>query len=686
MNQYIETPRDAANRLAAQQLRNGFSFEALHEYTDEQGKPTIWRIRLKNPLTNEKWIRPMKLEQNRYSFGEPSFPNGKPLYNLKSLTSKLNDPIIICEGEWCADHLKKAGILATTSGSADSADKADWSPLTNRDLLIWPDNDEAGRRYANTVANHLNVVNAHYEIIDASQLNLNEKGDAVNWLANKTGIKPIDIYSLPRVEISEKNESSTPHFEEESDERQSQASMLVNFVTERATLFYDQNKNVYAHDNKTQETRRLDGRQFKDWLLANFYRTMGKSPRDQSLREALSTLNGIAIHTGECQEVHIRVAKQDENYYIDLGEPGKNRAIQINSSYWKIVDKPPVLFIRPGTLLALSEPSMNGDFNSIWSLINIPDNARLLLITWLAECFRPDTPFPILELIGEQGSAKSTTQAILRQLIDPNSCNLRAAPKVTEDIFISANANWLISYENISHIPAPMQDALCIIATGGGFAKRKLYSDSDESIINVKRPSVINSISATITAQDLIDRSLSIELPRITHRTDITDVWKIFNAEAGQILGGLLNITSQALARLKHTTLPKKNQPRLAEFARLGMAIAHVTCEPEENFLLQFNATRQESIARTIDASPVASALIDWFEARNKRTTSMPIKTLFNELELYKIRGNDAWPKSPKGFADALRRAAPALRQIGIECHSLGKIGGNVHWEISHKE
>ena len=55
-----QTPMQAAHRLAAAPMRDGFLFEALHEFTDSQGKALHWRIRLKHPGTGEKWIRPMQ--------------------------------------------------------------------------------------------------------------------------------------------------------------------------------------------------------------------------------------------------------------------------------------------------------------------------------------------------------------------------------------------------------------------------------------------------------------------------------------------------------------------------------------------------------------------------------------------------------------------------------------------------
>lgn len=469
------------------------------------------------------------------------------------------------------------------------------------------------------------------------------------------------------------------------DDRQSQASQLVAYVEERAELFHDENKDVFAKDRSTGEVRRIDGRQFRDWLVASFYRDAGKSARDQSVREALATLAGLGRFNGECLPVHIRVAGASGRYYLDLAEPGQSRAICIEPGRWYMVESPEAMFTRPEPMQPLPEPQAGGSIAPLWRIANIPEEQRLLVLAWLVECLRPDTPFPLIELMGEQGTAKSTTHSALRRLLDPNACDLRSAPKSAEDVFVGAGASWIVCYENVSHLSAQIQDALCTIATGGGFAKRKLFTDADESIISVKRPVGINGISAAVTAQDLIDRTLSIEMPVVRERVEVTGLWQAYETERGLLLGALLDIAAKALALLPSMRLPAGDKPRLVEFARLGMAVAEAVGQTGAAFMKQFNASRQESIARTIDASPVAGAVLEWLD-HNPRGRRASTKALLREVEQYRPPYCDAWPKSAKGFGDALRRAAPALRQLGIDCRCLGKIGGAVLWEVTPRE
>jgi hypothetical protein len=482
-------------------------------------------------------------------------------------------------------------------------------------------------------------------------------------------------------------ETSTadPDEDQPAESKQSQASQLVAYVEARIDLFHDENKDVFARDQTTGEVRRIDSRQFRDWLVASYYKDAGKSARDQSVRESLSTLAGLGRYDCDCQPVYIRVAGSAGRYFLDLAEPGQSRAICIEPGRWSIVRSPAAMFIRPEAMQPLPTPTPGGSIESLWRIANIPEEQRLLVLAWLIECLRPDTPFPLIELMGEQGTAKSTTHSALRRLLDPNACDLRSAPKGAEDVFIGAGASWIVCYENVSHLSPQVQDALCTVATGGGYAKRKLFTDADESIIHVKRPVGINGISAAVTAQDLIDRTISIEMPIVKERVEVTGLWQAYEAERGLLLGALLDIAVKALALLPSMRLPAGDKPRLIEFALLGMAVAEAVGKPAAAFMAQFNASRQESIARTIDASPVACAILEWYE-RNPSGKQASAKKLMEEMVEYRPPYCDTWPKSPKGFADAMRRAAPALRQLGIECRSLGKIGGAGTWQIAPKE
>jgi putative DNA primase/helicase len=75
----------------------------------------------------------------------------RPLYRLPELLAAPEAPVIVTEGEKKADAVPQLfpGHVGTTSmGGADAARQSDWGPLAGRNVIIWPDHDEPGRRYA----------------------------------------------------------------------------------------------------------------------------------------------------------------------------------------------------------------------------------------------------------------------------------------------------------------------------------------------------------------------------------------------------------------------------------------------------------------------------------------------------------------------------------------------------------
>ena len=652
--------------------------DATYAYEDEEGRMLFEVVRFepkgfrqRKPDDKGGWIWSVK-DVRQVPYRLPQLLNAPP-----------DQPVFVVEGEKDVLRLESLGLVATcNAGGACKWPDALNEYFGGRRAVILADNDEPGRKHAGKVAAALNPA-AKTRVLCLP--GLPSKGDISDWLdAGGTVEQLLKMADAPGNHLPTVGDAVEEHFEPGDDEKQSQASLLVKFVEQRFELFHDQNKDVFAKDRKTGEVRCLGSRQFRDCLQAGFYIDTGKSPRDQSIREALGTLAGLGRFQGEFLPVHLRTAGADGEYFLDLAAPGSSRAVRIHSGAWEIVESPAAMFVRPESMQPLPDPVAGGSIEALWRVANIPAGSRLLALAWLVECLRPDTPYPVAELLGEQGSGKSGTQTALRGLFDPNACNLRGAPKSVEDIFVSAGACPVLSYENVSHLPAPMQDALCVLATGGGYAKRKLYSDSEESIISVKRPIILNGISACVTAQDLVDRTITIETPTITERLEVTELWREYEAARPRLLGALLDIAAQALELLPVMRIPADERPRLVEFARLGMAVAAAVGQKPEDFMREFNASRQESLSRTIDASPVAAAVVDLVEARPQGITA-PVKEILLSLEQYRPTGSDSWPRSPKGLGDALRRAAPALRQIGIECKCLGKVGGAVKWEIKRK-
>ena len=462
----------------------------------------------------------------------------------------------------------------------------------------------------------------------------------------------------------------------------STADELVALVQEAAELFHAPDGTCYATltGSGPRLTFRLDTAAFADWLSFRFYSETksqggsGRAASDTAIRTARTTLTGIARHEGDERPVYMRAARHGDAYYIDIGSE-LTGAIEVTAAGWRHVTRPPVDFWRPSTLRPLPMPVPGGDLSLLWGYANIPETARHLVLAWMMDACRPETPFAVLELVGQQGTAKSSTQAKLRRCIDPNAVDLRSAPKSVEDLFVSAGANWVASLNNLSHLSAPMQDALCNLATGGGFAGRTLFTNSDETLIEAKRPVMLNGIVPMVTAQDLTDRVIHIDLPELdTYRTE-TAIDADFEQDAPQIIGGLLDLFVKTLAALPAVSLPKP--PRMADYAALGEAMLRAEGEPAGAFLAIYQGNRADSVARSLEASPIACAVRRLIE---DHPASSPLAAwddtmgkLLDRLSRYRD-GADAWPKSARGLGEVLRRQRPALSQIGISVE-IGKAG-----------
>jgi len=479
----------------------------------------------------------------------------------------------------------------------------------------------------------------------------------------------------PGVLLSDIDDATRPESDFSNNGDGGVASALIALVTEQCELFFDTQADssfVSVDINGVDHTLAIGSKAFVEWISFTYYsdtktdKTPGVSASESAIKQASFALAGIAKFDGIAERVHLRIADHNNGHYIFIGDD-RLRVIEVLATGWRILEKSPVRFWRSASMQALPIPQTGGDLSQLWNFINIPEDDRLLVLAWLLECFRVETGFPVLALSGQQGSAKSSTQNKLRQLIDHNSVNLRAAPKAVEDVFVSAGCNWLSSFENISHLSPNMQDALCTLATGGGFASRTLYTNKEESIIEVKRPVIINSIPRVVTAQDLNDRAISIECPKIAYReeVEINAEWELAKPA---IFGGLMDLFVKSLALLPKVKLI--NPPRMADFTRLGEAMTQALGQNPGVFDALYKSNRAESIAAALESSPVGVAvrdMVDDYHGLSEVVFYGTVKALYEKLSSSTHHSGEGWPRSPKGLSEALKRQTPALYSLGVD-------------------
>jgi hypothetical protein len=194
-----------------------------------------------------------------------------------------------------------------------------------------------------------------------------------------------------------------------------------------------------------------------------------------------------------------------------------------------------------------------------------------------------------------------------------------------------------------------------------------LYADDEEVVLDAERPVMLNGIEALPTRSDLLDRSLFMTLPAIddgTRRSE-AELAASFEEARGRILGALLTALSKAMRELPTVKLDR--MPRMADFARLGVAVERALGWPSESFLTAYETNRNEAHTIALEAALIGAPLEELMSNRHEwsGTATDLLRALCSQVPS-DITHSRGWPTSPRHLSNQLSRLTPNLRKIGI--------------------
>jgi energy-coupling factor transporter ATP-binding protein EcfA2 len=365
----------------------------------------------------------------------------------------------------------------------------------------------------------------------------------------------------------------------------------------------------------------------------------------------------------------LRIAVFGGRGYLYLADENQT-VIEYSATGWQICENSPVKFVFDKYKAPLPIPRREGKIDKLWNLTRIQDKAdRLIVAAILVKGLVPGGTDPILAISGYAGSGKTTSANYLRSLIDPFTKGkvLSKFPESSDHIAIHAQRRRILAIDNVSHISADQSDFLCTVSTGGGTSKRELFSNHDEIILDVQNLIILTSIGNVVTKPDLLERSIVVDLTRITpeDRESESDLANGFDRDHGDILGGLLNITVAALQHRDTTECPKYT--RMTEFAHLGEGVQEYLKYAIGSVERRMAAGADIANEIAIESSPVASTLMSWIST-HEGTWQGSASDLLNLLKSHAKKSELAGtlPKTANSLSGELKKCESALFQSGI--------------------
>lgn len=395
-------------------------------------------------------------------------------------------------------------------------------------------------------------------------------------------------------------------------------------------------------------------------LQQAYYTLTGRALKEAARTEVTALLEARAKFDGPCETVFTRIGRLGLDVVIDLGGVD-GRVVHITAAGYQVLNRSPVRFVRTAGMLELPEPVSGGSLRELQQLLALPDETYMLVLAFLINALRPGGPYLCILIEGEQGSGKSFLSSALRRLIDPNQAEKVRLPENERDLMVMADALFLLVFDNSSGMSANVSDALCSLATGGGYVSRKLYTDGELYTMNATRPFIINGISDVATKSDLIERVIPVELTRMDDDARRTEAEMNAEIEAlrPRLLGALYMAIARAVKDERQTEV--SGNIRMADAARWLAAAEPATGLPKGSIIDALMRCQTERIVERTNNDVVGAPLRGILQEK-------PFEGTIADL-LVKIKPERPpryFPDTPLKLSKHLDRIKTGLKLVGI--------------------
>jgi hypothetical protein len=484
--------------------------------------------------------------------------------------------------------------------------------------------------------------------------------------------KELDISKSDK-EISRKEKTIIS----DTEENRSQSQILMDLASQNIDLlFKDQYGEGFVRilNKDHKEISPINSSKFTGFLFKLYYEHMGEVINKESINNAVYTLQAKAEFGDIQYPLSLRVAEYQGNFYYDLTDE-KHRCIGIlknDGGTWHILNETPVPLFRRYNQIQQELPcssfvEMDKDIKNkqlddpleifLSKLTNIKDpGTKLLVKVALISYFIPNIPHIVLIIHGGKGSAKSTFQTLLKNVVDPAKPTLLTLHDSFSEFIQQLSHNYLATYDNMKYVPKWLSDEVCKAVTGIGQTKRILYTNDEDKIFEYKHCLNFNGINIVFSEPDVIDRSIIIELDEIDDEDRKTEeeILKEFNALRPKLLAFIFDILAKAIT-IK-PSLNIKKLPRMADFSIWGVAISIALGYKEFEFLNAYYNNIGFQNNEVIESLPLAFVIKKLVERQSSETIiifeGIPSELLekLNQIAIEeKINTSDrGWPKDRK--------------------------------------